>query len=196
MVPTICTKKTYSHFPPTICKKNFTHSFWLNLMMVAILNSSIFDSAILHKTQIQTKSIWLKLIHSHSTWWWQPSWILPSWIHPFCAKKKLPLFIFNQPDDGSHLEFYHLGFSHFAQKNFTHSFWLNLMNTAIFNSAILDSDTSLSFLRFTLKHPHSNLTLNQTNSIWLKLIPSHVTWWWQLSWILPTWILPSWIQPS
>ena len=93
--PPFAQKKLTHISLPTICKKNFTHSFWLNLMMVAILNSSIlnsaiFDSAILHKTQIQTKSIWLKLIHSHSTWWWQPSWILPSWIHPFCTKKNFP----------------------------------------------------------------------------------------------------------
>ena len=83
----------------------------------------------------------------------------------------------------------------FAQKNFTHSFWLKLMMAAILNSAMLNSDTAilnsdtlLSSLRFTQKHSHSNLTLNQTNSIWLKLIPSHVTWCWQPSWILLSWI--------
>ena len=27
-------------------KKNFTHSFWLNLMMAAILNSAMLDSAL------------------------------------------------------------------------------------------------------------------------------------------------------
>ena len=82
-------------------------------------------------------------IHSHSTWWWQPSWIWPSWIQPFCTKK-----------------------------NFTHSFWLYLMVAAILNSAMLDSDTAifnsdtlLSSLRFTQKHSHSTLTLTQTNSI-------------------------------
>ena len=32
-------------------------------------------------------------------------------------------------------------FPPFAQKNFTHSFWLNLMMAAIVNSAMLDSDT-------------------------------------------------------
>ena len=64
------------------------------------------------------------------------------------------------------------------------------------DTSILDSDTLLSSLRFTQKHSHSILTLTQTNSIWLKLIHSHLTWWWQLSWILPTWIWPSWIQPS
>ena len=51
------------------------------------------------------------------------------------------------------------------------------------DNVILDSDTLLSSLKFTQKHSHSNLTLTQTNSIWL-------TWWWQ-----PSCILPSWIQP-
>ena len=91
----------------------------------------------------------------------------------------------------------------FAQKNFTHSFWLNLMMAAILNSAmldwdtaILDSDTLLSSLRLTQKHSHSTLTLTQTNSIGLKLIHSHLTLWWQPSWIPPSWIWPSWIQLS
>ena len=65
-----------------------------------------------------------------------------------------------------------------------------ILNSTILDSdtAILDSDTFLSSLRFTQKHPPSTLTLTQTNSIWL-------TWWWQPSWILPSWILPCWIQP-
>ena len=62
-------------------------------------------------------------------------------------KKKLHLFFLTQLDDGSHLEFCHLGFSHFAQNSDsnqfnltqTHSFWLNLMMAAFFNLAILDS---------------------------------------------------------
>ena len=82
----------FSHF----AQKNFTHSFWLNFMMAAILNSTLLnlamvDSAILHKTLTQTNLIWLKLIHSHSNWWLQPSWIvlcrietLPSWIQTPC----------------------------------------------------------------------------------------------------------------
>ena len=47
--------------------------------MSAILNSASW-----------IQPFWTKktsLIHSHSTWWWQPSWILPSWIQPFCTKK-------------------------------------------------------------------------------------------------------------
>ena len=90
-------------------------------MMATILNSSmpILDSAILHKTLTQTSSIWLKLIHSDSTWWWQPSWILPSWIQTcHLGFKKTSLILLTQIDDGSHLEFCHLGFaSHFAQNS-------------------------------------------------------------------------------
>ena len=135
-----------------------THSFSPNLMMVAILNSVILDSAILriHSQTLCTK-LWLKtnshhlahkktsLIHSHSTWWWQPSW-----------------------------------------------------NSAMLDSytAILDSDTFLSPLTFTQKHSHSNLTLTQHNSIWLKLIHSHLAWWWQPFWILPCWIQPFWTKKT
>ena len=172
--------------------KNFIHSFWLILKMAAILNSAILDSdtAILDSdtllsslritqthsqpnlTLTQTNSIWL-------IWWCQPSWILRSCIQPFSKKLWIKLiqcdsnsFILTKLDDGSHLEFYHLGFSHFAQINFTHSFWLNLMIAAILNSAmldsdiaILDSDTLLSSLRLT----QNTLTLLW---IWLKLIQS------------------------
>ena len=88
-------------------------------------------------TLTQTNSIWLKFIHSDSTWWWQPSWILSCWI------LTLP--------------------------------------SCIETTCFLLSDS----LKNTL---HSNLTLTQTNSIWLKLIHSHLTWWWQPSWFLPSWI--------
>ena len=45
-----------------------------------------------------------------------------------------------------------------------------ILNSAMLDSdtAILDSDTLLSSLRFTQKHSHSTLTLNQTNSIWTQ----------------------------
>ena len=138
-----------------------TYSFSLNLLMAAIFNSAILDSA--------TLVFPLKLTHT-----------CQDWFPPF-AQKKLH----------SHFPPHHL-----HKKNFTHSFWLNLMMAAILNSAILDSYTLFSSLRFTQKHSHSTLTLTQTNSIWLKLIHFHSTWWWQPSWILPSWIWPSWIQPS
>ena len=141
-----------------ILQKNyFTYSFWLNLMMAAMLNSAMLESDIAiwesdillsslrftqkyspsTLTQTQTYSIWL-------TWWWQPSWILPSWIlpswiQPFCIKLWLQLiqsasksFILTYLDDGSnllfcHLEFCHLGFSHFTQKDL-HSFILTQLD--------------------------------------------------------------------
>ena len=110
--------------------------------MAAILNSAILDSAIFAKKTFT---------HSFSlNWWWQPSWSLPSWIQPFCTMI-LHSFILTQLDDGSHLGFSHLDFplklTHtyqdwfppFAQKNFTDSFWLNLMMAAILNLTIIDS---------------------------------------------------------
>ena len=52
------------------------------------------------------------------------------------------------------------------KNNFTHSFWPNMMMAAILNSAmlnldtaIMDSGTLLSSLKFTQKHSHSTLTL-------------------------------------
>ena len=89
----------------------------------------------------------------------------------FCTKK-LYSFILTQLLDGSHLE-------------------LAMLDS---DTAILDSDTLLSSLRFTPKHSHSTLTLTQTNSIWLKFIHSHLTLWWQPSWIQPSWNPSSWIQ--
>ena len=165
--------------------------------MATILNSAILDSAMLHKTLTQSYSIWLKVIHSDSTWWWQPSWTLQSCIQPFAQRNfthafSLKLMI------AAILNSAILDSAILHKKNFTCSFWLNLMMAAILNSAMLYSDTAiwdsdglLSSLRFTQKHSHSILTLTQTNSIWLKLIHSHLTWWWQ-----PSWMWPSWIQPS
>ena len=132
---------------------NFTQLFWLNLIMAAILISAMLDSdtAILDSdtllsslrftqkhshstlTLTQTNSIWLiwevshlefchlgfshfeqkktLFIHSDPTWWWQPSWIWPSWIQPLCTKT-LHSFILTHLDDGSPLEFCHVGFSY------------------------------------------------------------------------------------
>ena len=172
--------------------------------MAAILNSAILDSDTLlsslrftqkhsHSTLTltQTNSIWLKLIHSDSTWWWQPSWILPSWIWPswiqplsfssqthshlprlvptICTKK-LHSFILTQLDDGSHLEFCHVGFRHCH---------LGFRHLVIFSQ--IHSKT-LTPLWLWLKLIQSDKKTS--------LIHSDSTWWWQ-----PSWILPSWIQP-
>ena len=195
-------KKTFLTFPtPLFTQINFTLSFSLNLMMAAILNSailnfSILDSAILHKTLNQTNSIWLKLIHSHSTWWCQPSWILPSWIQTMLSWIQIPCYLLSDSlkntltplclwlkliqsaelDDGSLLELCHLGFSHLSISSQTHTCqdW---------------------FPPFPQKKLHSHFLpyhLHKKTS----LIYSDLTWWWQPSWILPSCIQtqPSWNQ--
>ena len=176
-------------FPPFAQNLSVIHSdstwWWqpFNSVMLdsdtAILDSdTLFSSLRFTQNTLTPLWLWLKLIQSDSN-----------------------SFIFTYLDDGGHLEFGHLVFSHLrissqshsqlprlvstiCTKPFTHSFWLNLMMAAILTStmlgsdtAILDSDTLLSSFRLTQKHSHSNLTLTQTNSIWLKLIHFHLTWW-------------------
>ena len=143
-------------------------------MMAAILNSAILNLAILDSAILVFP---LKLTHT-----------CLDWFPPF-AQKNLHSFILTQLDDGSHLEFCHLEFDHLifshlifssqthshlprlvptnCTKTFTHSFWLNLILAAILNSTMLDSDTAildsytfLSSLRFTQKHSPSTLTLD------------------------------------
>ena len=121
----------FNHFAH---KKTSIHSFWLNLMMSAILNSAILDSAIL------TQNSKLHSFILYSTWWWQPSWILPSWIQPFWTFNS---FILTQLDNVSHLEFYHFGFSHFAQ-NKLYSFILTQ----------LDDGSHLEFCHLGFSHCH------------------------------------------
>ena len=210
----------------------------LNLMMAAILNSAIMDSpayfaqkntSLVHSdwismifshlefcildsdtaildcrwlvifSQIHSKTLSLhsdpdsNFIHSQLTWWWQPSSNLPSWIQPswFFLSNSLIL-----SKIGSH-------YLH-KKKNFTHSFWLNLMMAAILNSVILDS--AIWTKKFLSVHSHSNWWWQPSCILpsWIQpfctketsLVHSDTTWWWQPSWILPFWIqtLSSWIQ--
>ena len=155
--------------------------------MVAILKFAILDSAILDKTLTQTNSIWLKLIHSHSTWWGQPSWILPSTAFDSAILRFTQKTL--TQSDSLKLTIWLIWLAAILNSAIldpailhktltqTHSFSLNLMMSAILNSAmiqihsdtaILDSDTLLSSLRFTQKHSHSHSTLTQTNSICTK----------------------------
>ena len=124
--------QTHSHLPrlfPTICTKKL-HSFILTQFDGWQPSWILPFCTKLWLKLIQFQS---KLIHSHSSWWWQPSWILPSWIWPFwiqpfrislklthtCqdwfswfAQKKLHSLILTHFHDGSHLEFCHVGFNH------------------------------------------------------------------------------------
>ena len=137
-------------------------------MMAAILNS-----AILHKTLTQTSSICLKLIYSYSTWWWQPSWILPSWIQrlPSWIQTKTLLIHSDSDFTQKHSHSTLNSDSNWIQRlpyNWIHGNHLHIFCSSSFNNTL-----------------HSILTLTQTSSTWLKLIHSHLTWWWQPSWIQP-----------
>ena len=170
--PTICTKKTSLTLPsPPFAQKDL-HSFIL---------TQLDDGGHLEFCHLGFLPCWIQLLHCRI----QTSCFLLSdslkhilpllWLWLKLIHSDSKSFIPSQLDDGGHVEFCHLGFS----------FW-HLWN----------SDTLLSSLRITQNHSPSTLTLTQTNSIWLKLIHSHSTWWWQPSWILPSWIWPSWYQPS
>ena len=168
-------------------------------MMAVILNSAMLDSDTLFSslrftpkhshstlTLTQTNSIWLKLIHSDSTWWWQPSWILPSWIPPSWIQH---LSFSSQ----THSLLPRLVPTICTKKTFTHSFWLNLMMAVILNFTMLDSDichlgfSHLSFSSQTLSHlPWLVPTICTKKKP--SLIHSDSTWWCQPSWILPCWI--------
>ena len=81
-------------------------------------------------------------------------------------------------------------FPPFAQKNFTHSFWLNLMMAAILNSANLHSATLVFFSQTHSHLPRLVPTLctkkTLTHSFWLNLMMAAIlnsamldsdTWW-------------------
>ena len=121
------------------------------------------------------------LIHSDSTWWWQLSWILPCWI------KKLYSFILTQLDDGSHLEFCHVGFRHLVFFSQIHSktlslhsdFWLKLIqsDSNLFILTQLDDGSHLEFchLEFGLLG-FSHLSFSsQTHSHLPRLVPTICT---------------------
>ena len=135
-------------------------------MMSIILNSAIIYSAILNKNT--------SLIHSDSTWWWQPSWILPSWIQPLSSWIQTPCYLLSDSLKNTLILPSWIQ-PVWTKKNFTHLFWLNFIMAAILNSTILDS---------AILHKNTSL------------IHSDSTWWLQPSWILPLWIQPlsSWIQ--
>ena len=67
-------------------------------MMAAILNSAILSLAILDSAILVFP---LKLTPP-----------CQDWFPPFAQKKTLHSFFLTQLDDGSHLEFYHIGFRH------------------------------------------------------------------------------------
>ena len=105
-------QKNFTHsLVPAIWTKIFTHWFWLNLMMAAILNSAMFDSETLFSSLRFTQK------HFHSTL------TLTQLIQSDSNS-----FILTQLDDGRHLKF-----SLLHKKNFTHSIWHTFLMAAILN---------------------------------------------------------------
>ena len=133
-------------------------------------------------------------------------------------KKNLHSFILTQLDDGSHLEFHHVGFRH-CHLGFRHLLifsWIHSKTLSLHSDSwlkLIQSDSNLfiltqlydgSHLEFChLEFGHlgfSHLSFSSiTHSHLPGLVPtictkkpslnhSDSTWWWQSSWILPCWI--------
>ena len=183
-------------------------------MMAAILNSAILNLAILESAILvfplkltHTCQDWFppfaqkkpSLIHSDSTWWWQPSWILPCWIQtpsyllsdslkntltPLWLWLKLiqsdsNSFILTQLDDGSHLEFHHLEFCHLGFSHFVQKLSLKLIQSD-WNSFILtqlDDGSHLEFCHLEFGHlGFSHLSFSsQTHSHLSRWVPTICT---------------------
>ena len=105
--------------------------------------------------------MWLKLIHSYLTWWWQPSWILSSWIlpsliQPFCTKLWIKLIHSHSTWRCQPSWILPLGFNHFEQKKL-HSFILTQ----------LEDGSHLEFYHIGFSHFAQK---NFTHSFWLYLM--------------------------
>ena len=188
-------------------------------MMAAILNSAILNLAILDSATLVFP---LKLTHTCQDWFStictkKTSLPLPS---PPFPQIKLHSFILTQLDDGSHLEFYHVGFRHchlglrhlliFSQihsKTLSlHSdSWLKLIqsDSNLFILTQLDDGTHLESCHLEFGHlGFSHLSFSsQTHSHLPRLVTTICTkkktslihsdsTWWWQ----PSWILPCWIQ--
>ena len=207
-------------------------------MMATILNSSILNSAILHKTLIQANSIWHKLIHSesnllmavilnsaildsailhkknfihsHSTWWYQPSWIVPCWIQTLPSWIQTPCYLLSDSlkntltplwlclkliqsdklNDGNHLEFFHLEFCHLGFRHLAIFSQDSLKNSQLWLCLKLIHSDSTWWWQVILNSAILDSAILHKTKNSTSLIHSDSTWWWQ-----PSWTLPSWIQP-
>ena len=121
----------HSDYDSNLFNLTQTHSFSLNLMMAGILNSAILDSAIL--------VFLLKLTHT-----------CQDWFPPF-AQKKLHSFIVTQLDDGSHLQFCHVGFRH-CHLGIRHLVIFSQIHTKTFS---LHSDSDSNYFNLTQTHSFS-----------------------------------------
>ena len=191
--------QTHSYLPrlvPTICTKNL-HSF---------TSHELDDCNHLEFSQLGFSHLAqnTSLIHSDSTWWWQPSWILPSWIqtlswldsdtllsslHDSLKNTLPPLWLWLKL---IHIENFKLIHSHSTwwwQPSWILPSWIQLVHCGIQTPCFLLSDSlknTLPPLWLWLKQIQSD-----SNSFILNQLDE-----WQPSWILSSWIWLSWNQPS
>ena len=185
--------------------------------MAAILNSAILYSAICTKklhscilTQIddcshlefcylgfshfaQKKT---SLVHSDSTWWWQPSWILPSWIQTLpldwdTLLSSLRLTQKHSPSTLTLTQTNSIWLTGWWQPSWIlpswiqpccTKLWLNLIqsDSKSFILTQLDDGSHLELCHLVFSHLHKKTSLMHSHSNW---------------WLQPSWILLSWIQP-
>ena len=163
---------------PLFAQKNFTHSFWLNLMMAAILNSTMLDS---YTAILDSDTLLSSLRFTQNT-------LTPFWLWPKLIQSDSNSFILIQLDDGSHLEFYHLefchlGFSHLSFSSQTHSHLTRLVPTICTKkTSLIHSDSTWWWqpswiLPCWIQTPCYFLSDSLKNTLtpfwlWLKLIQS------------------------
>ena len=150
LIPTICTQKTFTHS----FWLNLMMAAILNSGHLGFSHCLVFpcQTPYSHFSQDWFPPFAQKkpsLIYSESTWWWQSSWILPyldsdtyvillsdftqnshlhsySWFWLKLIQSNSNSFILTQLDDGSHLEFCHVGFRHLVFFSQIHSKTLSL----------------------------------------------------------------------
>ena len=155
-------------------------------MMAGILNSVMldWDTAILDSDTLLS-SLRLTQKHSHSTltltqtnsiWLKTQSFSLNLMMTAILNSAILNLAILDSAILVFSFKLTHTCqdfFPPFAQKNFTHSFWLNLMMAAILNSAMLGlRDCHLGFRHLVIFSQIHSKTILTPLWLWLKLIQS------------------------
>ena len=150
--------------------------------MAAILNSTILDSAILHKKTL--------LIHPDSTWWWQPFWILTMLDSDTTILDSAILHKTLTQTNSIWFKLIHSHSTWWCQPS-----WILLSSSQPFwtkKTSLIHSDSTwwwihreFSYLGFSHLAQNSGFRLIL---VWLKLMNSHSTWWCQASCILPSWI--------
>ena len=208
--PTICKKKLHSFILTQLndgshlqfCNVGFRHLVFFS--QIPLKNTL---TPILTLTQINL--IWLKLIHSHLTWWWQPSWIWPSY---FSRSNSLTLAKIGSHHMHKKSSLIQSDSTWWWQPSWTLPSWFQPFYTKKLHSFILtqlDFRSHLELGHVGFRHWHlgfrhlgllSVSCKNTLTPLWLwlkliqsdsKLIHSHLTCWWQPSWIWPSWIWPS-----